>query len=75
MGASVLSFVQMILFSLVTGALVPVTFGSGLKMALGVSFGFLVSCIGWYGLHRVVGVGNGEGTVSHAKEETAATQK
>ena len=52
MGASVLSFVQMILFSVVTGALVPLTFGSSLKMAIGVSAGFLVSCVGWYGFRR-----------------------
>ena len=55
MGASVLSFVQMILFSIVTGALVPLTFGSGLKMAIGVSGGLLVSSLGWYGF-RLTGI-------------------
>lgn len=52
MGASVLSFVQMVLFSVVTGVFVPLTYGSAFKMALGVGSGFLVSCVGWYSSGR-----------------------
>lgn len=52
MAASVLSFVQMMVFSVVTGAFVPLTFGSAFKMAVGVAIGFLASCIGWYGFRR-----------------------
>jgi DHA1 family bicyclomycin/chloramphenicol resistance-like MFS transporter len=48
MAASVLSFLQMVLFSVVTGAVAPLTFGSAFRMALGIGIGFLIACAGWY---------------------------
>jgi DHA1 family bicyclomycin/chloramphenicol resistance-like MFS transporter len=45
--AAVLLFVRMLAFALMTGVLVPLLFGSGLKLALGVMGGFLLSWICW----------------------------
>jgi DHA1 family bicyclomycin/chloramphenicol resistance-like MFS transporter len=52
MASSVLSFTQMVLFSVVTGAFVPWTLGNALKMSLGVTIGFLISAVGWYSFQR-----------------------
>jgi DHA1 family bicyclomycin/chloramphenicol resistance-like MFS transporter len=47
LAAALLLFVRMLAFALITGVLAPLLFGSGLKLALGVLGGFLISWLCW----------------------------
>jgi DHA1 family bicyclomycin/chloramphenicol resistance-like MFS transporter len=47
LAAAVMLFVRMLTFAFITGVLAPLLFGSGLKLALGVLGGFLLSRLCW----------------------------
>jgi DHA1 family bicyclomycin/chloramphenicol resistance-like MFS transporter len=51
--ASVLGFVQMMFFSLASGWLAPLVFGSAFRLALALSLGMAASGIGWYLVGRI----------------------
>jgi DHA1 family bicyclomycin/chloramphenicol resistance-like MFS transporter len=47
LAASMLGFIQMMSFALVSGLVAPLLFGSALKLALGVAVGLVLSFIAW----------------------------
>ncbi len=55
LASSMMSFVQMFLFALVSGAVAPLLFESALKIAIGVAVSVLLSALLWfYGVHHKV---------------------
>lgn len=52
LAASMVGFIQMMSFALVSGLVAPLLFGSALKLALGVSVGLVLSFVCWRGSVR-----------------------
>ena len=47
LAASMVGFIQMMSFALVSGLVAPLLFGSAFKLALGVAVGLVLSFIAW----------------------------
>jgi DHA1 family bicyclomycin/chloramphenicol resistance-like MFS transporter len=52
LASSMQSFIQMLLFALVSGVVAPLLFDSALKLAWGVMGGLLLSALCWIGVRR-----------------------
>jgi DHA1 family bicyclomycin/chloramphenicol resistance-like MFS transporter len=69
LASSMQSFIQMLLFALVSGLIAPLLFDSALKLAWGVMAGLLVSLVCWI----LVRADDRRGEVSHSAADLSAS--
>jgi DHA1 family bicyclomycin/chloramphenicol resistance-like MFS transporter len=55
LAASLQSFIQMLTFAVISGVVAPLLFDSGLKLALGMVAGLMLSFLCWLASKRVIG--------------------
>jgi DHA1 family bicyclomycin/chloramphenicol resistance-like MFS transporter len=64
LASSLLNFVQMLVFSVLSGVVVPLLFDSAFKIAMGVMVCFVVACISWW-------IGTASAAISRGSDASA----